>query len=162
NTTLHVPLLFSGPRECRPSTRVTDVVSLVDLTPTLLDILDVPAPSHVSGRSLRAALHGEAIGSRDCYAETETPVVYNRWSPLQTVIADGWKYIQTSRPELYDLAHDPGELTNLVEKESATLENTRGALEQMQQSFVLATAQNLKLSDEDVAKLRSLGCLSGG
>lgn len=161
NTTVQVPFVFRGP-QCRPGTRVPAVVSLVDVAPTVLDMVGISAPPHVSGRSLRAALNGESIESRDCYAETETPFVYGHWSPSRTVITDRWKYIRTTRPELYDLEHDPGELTNLVDKDAATLEEMRSALELLEQSFVPATAQNLKLSDKDLARLRSLGYLSGG
>src|SRR5207247_321513 len=32
NTTLHVPFVFVGPRDCQPGTRVFEPVSLVDLT----------------------------------------------------------------------------------------------------------------------------------
>ncbi len=162
NTTLHVPLVFVGPRECQPGKRVPDVVSLVDLTPTLLDILQIPAPQHVSGRSLRAALKGQAIGSRDCYAETDTPFVYNHWSPLRTVISHRWKYIQTTRPELYDLQNDPGEETNLAESAVEECRQMQNVLAVMQKAFVSAAAQNVRLSEKDRANLQSLGYLSGG
>ena len=162
NSTLHVPLAFAGPRIGRPGHRVKDVVSLVDLTPTLLDILKVPTPKHVSGRSLVAALNGRDIGSRDCYAETDTPFMYNRWAPLRAVISDRWKYIHTTRPELYDLEQDPGELTNLVESDPEQAVQMSNRLAVLEESFITATEQNLDLSEKDRAKLMSLGYLSGG
>ncbi len=113
NSTLHVPLVFVGLPECQPQTRVANTVSLVDLMPTVLDLLKIPSPDHISGRSLLPALKGQAIESRDCYAETEMPYFLNHWSPLKTMISDHWKYIETTRPELYNLEQDPGELTNL-------------------------------------------------
>ncbi len=42
NSTLHVPFVFVGAPECQPGTHVRDSVSLVDPTPTVLDILRIP------------------------------------------------------------------------------------------------------------------------
>ena len=50
---LRVPLIFVGTKYCRPGTRVTTTVSLADLTPTVLDILNLRQSIHVSGRSLK-------------------------------------------------------------------------------------------------------------
>ncbi len=161
NTTLQVPLVFVYPPLCRPNIHVQDVVSLVDITPTLLDIAKIPSPKHVSGRSLRTALKGKALGARDCYAETDTPFITNRWSPQRAIISDRWKYIQTTRPELYDLEKDPRELTNLADTATDESEQMRDRLVDLEAKLVPATAQNLKLSDSDRAKLLTLGYLSG-
>ncbi len=162
NTTLHVPLVMAGPRTyCQPGHRVTEPVSLADLTPTLLDLLKIPTPGHVSGRSLRAALAGESLSSRPCYAETEAPFRGNHWCPLHTVIAGPWKYIHTTRPELYDLDTDPGETTNLVTSAVDQLREMKAVLEVMQEHFVPARAGNLNLSKADLQKLAGLGYLAG-
>ena len=103
NTTLHTPFVFVGQRFCQPGTRVATPVSLADLTAP-----DDPGhPREFRRRTMSVGeacvLHckGESIGSRDCYAETHTPYVYNHWSPLHTIISDRWKYIHTTRPELF-------------------------------------------------------------
>jgi arylsulfatase A-like enzyme/Tfp pilus assembly protein PilF len=162
NSTLRVPLVVAGPRLCQPGTRVRNAVSLVDLTPTLLDVLRITPPKHTSGRSLLAALKGQAIGSQNCYAETETPFMYNHWAPLRTLISDRWKYIQTTRPELYDLKNDPGELMNLTESAVEESENARNLLSLLEATFIPATAHNLQLPEKDLLLLQSLGYLSGG
>ncbi|WP_010583983.1 sulfatase-like hydrolase/transferase [Schlesneria paludicola] len=164
NTTLHVPLAFLGPRPCQRGTRVPEAVSLVDVMPTVLDLMKLSAPRHVSGRSLLPALKGQPIEPRDCYAETETPFLLNRWSPLQTVISDHWKYIHTTQPELYDLSIDPGELTNLIDSASHHDERRQmqDRLSVMQESFVPIDAQHVNLSEKDLAALQALGYVSGG
>ena len=48
-----------------------------------------------------------------------TPTRYYGANSLLGVIADGWKYIETTRPELYDLRSDPAEAVNLLEREPA-------------------------------------------
>ena len=48
-----------------------------------------------------------------------TPTRYYGTSSLLGVVVDGWKYIETSRPELYDLRSDPAENVNLLEREPA-------------------------------------------
>lgn len=162
NSTLHVPLVFAGLPECQPKTRVANTVSLVDLMPTVLDLLKIPSPDHISGRSLLPALKGQAIESRDCYAETEMPYFLNHWSPLKTLISDRWKYIETTRPELYNLELDPDELTNV----ESTAEDDRVAMEillaDMQESFQRTRAEKAELSERDKVSLQSLGYVSGG
>jgi arylsulfatase A-like enzyme/predicted Zn-dependent protease len=161
NTTLHVPFVFAGPPEFRPGTHIREAVSLVDLAPTVLEILRIPPPPHCSGRSLLAAIRGGTLPARDCYAETHTPFVYNHWSPLQAVISGRSKYIETTRPELYDLENDPGELSNLVESATEERQRMREALEDLKSEFVPAAAQNLKLTERDLEHLRTLGYVAG-
>ena len=161
NSTLRVPLVFVCPRIFRRNIHVPEVVSLADMTPTVLDVAGIPLPKHVSGRSLRAALQGQAIGSRDCYAETDTPFMSNRWSPLRAIISDRWKYIQTTFPELYDLENDPLELTNLADTAKDECQRMKDRLIELEATLVPSTAQNLKLSESDRAKLMTLGYVSG-
>ena len=162
NSTLHVPLVFVGSDVCKPGTRVTTPVSLVDVMPTVLEMLDLPALDRMSGQSILSGLQGNAVEERDCYAETETPYQINRWSPLQTVISGKWKYIQTTRPELYNLESDPGELKDLVASSVDDAERLKELLEDMQQSFVKVDAQSANLSEKDFANLRTLGYVDGG
>lgn len=162
NSTLHVPLAFAGPKIQRSGFHVAEPVSLVDLTPTVLDLLGIPSPKHVSGRSLLEALKGNAITANVCYAEAEAPFYVNRWCPLKTVISDRWKYIETTRPELYDLQNDPGELTNLIDTAEEERQELQAVLELIREKFDQHTAQDVKLSQHQQASLETLGYLSNG
>ncbi len=162
NTTLHVPFVFVGPEQhCQPGTRVSPAVSLADLMPTLLDVLRIPAPKNVSGRTLFPALKGQPLEARDCYAEAESPFVLNGWSPLQTVISGRWKYIQTTRPELYDLDNDPGELNDLAGTSSEECVRLQARLQTLQKGFTVARSDKVNLSEKDLANLRALGYVGG-
>ena len=163
NSTLHVPLVIAGPPElCKPGCRVSTPVSLVDLMPTLLDVLRIPNPDHVSGRSLQPAMRGDSLPVRACYAETEAPFRENRWCPQHAVIVNDWKYIHTTRPELFNLESDPREEVNLVDTSADQLREMQSILEVTQEAFVVSNAGNLNLTASDLQKLRDLGYLAGG
>ena len=64
---LHVPLLIHHPAGIRR--RIADYVSLLDLSPTLLELLDVPVPRTFQGRSWKAALENGSEIRRPVIAE---------------------------------------------------------------------------------------------
>lgn len=156
NSTLRVPLIVVYPRTIARLTRVDEVVSLVDVTPTVLNMMQLPPLPHSSGRSLLPAILGQRLGARDVYAESETPYFDNHWSPLRTVISDRWKYIQTTKPELYDLKNDPQELKNLIESDPQQTQDMRNRLQRLEETFVTAKPDEVHLSDEDRANLRDI------
>jgi arylsulfatase A-like enzyme len=120
---VRVPLVLALPAAlgaAAPQGTVGDrVVSLVDLYPTLLDLLGVPAPGGTDGRSL---LREPAPGDRTVYLETLNPYLDNGWAPLYAARRHGLKYIRAPRPELYDLTEDPGEGRNLLAAGTAVAE----------------------------------------
>ena len=107
---LHVPLVIRSPNIA--PRRIADVVRLVDVMPTVLDLLRVPrSPS--DGISLRRKLNGEAGQDElDAYSESEYPRRFG-WSPLRALRAGRYKLIAAPRPELYDLDRDPFEQQNI-------------------------------------------------
>jgi arylsulfatase A-like enzyme/Flp pilus assembly protein TadD len=118
---LRVPLVMRVPRAA-PSPRALDVpVSLIDIAPTIVSLVGAPVPKEVQGVDLSPWLAGRGAGggARPLYAETVTPTRYYGATSLLGVLVDGWKYIETTRPELYDLRSDPAEALNLLEREPA-------------------------------------------
>jgi arylsulfatase A-like enzyme len=121
---LRVPLIVRSPD--LPAGRVEAPVSLLDLTPTLLDLQGQPHDG-LQGRSLRAVAHGEA-GAAESLAKR--PQAFGR--PLYG--ADGWGVVVDGDKWLarggfwgvYDLAADPGETKNLARP--ATLKGKPEAL----------------------------------
>lgn len=115
---LRVPLIVRVPR-ARASRQVDLPVSLIDIVPTVLSQVGAPLPKEVQGVDLSPWLAGQGAGARarPLYAETVTPTHYYGANSLLGVIADGWKYIETTRPELYDLRTDPAEAVNLLDRE---------------------------------------------
>ncbi|MCX6550972.1 MAG: tetratricopeptide repeat protein, partial [Acidobacteria bacterium] len=85
---------------------------------TLMDLLRFPRRD-VDGVSLLPLVHGDALATRELYAETFAPLLDFGWSSLRSVRAGSLKYIAAPRPELYDLVSDPGEGVNLEPSQSA-------------------------------------------
>jgi arylsulfatase A-like enzyme len=115
---LHVPLAFVPPASDASiprNARVADRVQLIDVAPTLLEYLELPAPEHLQGRSLLSLLRG----SPDPLPE---PAIVSAWPRLgrAALRKDNWKLVRERRAtdttiELYDLATDPAELENLFD-----------------------------------------------
>ena len=162
NSTLHVPLIVSCPTLCQTGHRVATPVSQVDLLPTVLESLHVDVPEGVSGISLRPALRGSPLPPRACYSETESVYDAFGWAPLTCVVDDAWKYVQTTREELYNLHDDPQELVNLAESEPAQRESMRQRLAELQNEMVEGRAGEATLDESDRQKLASLGYFAGG
>ncbi len=109
---LRVPLMIRAPG-LAPG-RVGEVVRLTDVMPTILDLLDVPAlTTDLDGISLVPLMSGRAAGlDLEAFAESVQPERLG-WSALGALRAGRFKVIDAPRPELYDLARDPFEETNI-------------------------------------------------
>jgi arylsulfatase A-like enzyme len=70
--TLRVPLLVWAPPAIRPVV-VTSPARLVDIMPTILDLVGVGAPSALDGRSARSLIGGAAVEDPGSYLEALTP-----------------------------------------------------------------------------------------
>jgi choline-sulfatase len=113
DTTLHVPLVIAGPSISRRAIR--DPIALVDVPRTVLRLLDVES-FESDGVDLSPALAGGLLSRREIYAESFAPLLDFGWSPLRSLRADSFKFISAPKPELYDIAKDPGEGTNLIDQ----------------------------------------------
>jgi len=120
-----VPLLVRLPGGARAGERVAAPVSVVDVTPTVLDALGLAVPAGLDGVSL---LTERPQGS---YVESYNGYLNYGWSPLAGWIEGPSKYLHGTEPELYDLASDPGETRNLLGARSEDVARARAALERL-------------------------------
>jgi len=164
-TTLHVPLVARGPG-LRPGTLVGGIARSVDLFPTVMDLLGLASRSpHTAGRSIAPALRGEALADEPAFAESLVPLIHYGWSDLRAVRDGRWKYILAPRPELYDLDRDPGELTNLVDREPSRARAMRTGLEQhlrTEEAAVRSAPAAAAVPADLLEKLGALGYVSPG
>ncbi|HJZ85854.1 MAG TPA: sulfatase-like hydrolase/transferase [Polyangia bacterium] len=119
---LHVPLFVRVPGV--PPRRVDAPTMLIDLAPTLLDLVKADLPGAFRGQSLLGPLLGDAPPpTRRVYAEMLPAHNWNHHH--KAMVESGWKLlyrVSDNAFELYHLKVDAGEHHNLWESE-----RTRGA-----------------------------------
>lgn len=109
---LRVPLILRAPGV--PAGRIDTPVSLLDLTPTVLDLVGVDPAQALDGTSLAGLARGdaEAVATFEARNHAFGRPLYGRerWG----VIVDDQKWsTHNGRETLHDLAADPGEAKNL-------------------------------------------------
>lgn len=119
---VRVPMLWLLPQRAgaRRGAKIARPVSLLDIAPTVLDLVGLESDVPMVGRSLVAALMGAAAPARPVVAECY------RFGRKKRAVVD-WPYklvvdFTMGTAELYDLARDPRERRNLVEAEPATFD----------------------------------------
>lgn len=109
---IRIPLIIRWPN-CPYSGHTRAIASLVDVTPTILDMLQIQPAGVLDGRSLRPVLSGDAGPREHVLIET---VDDPRKLRLKTVVTVDHKltwYAGQDFGELYDLRTDPAERVNL-------------------------------------------------
>lgn len=154
--TLHVPLILRLPGRI-PAGTSHRLAGLSALTPTVLDVLQQHDPAF-QGASL---LNDAAPAEEGCYGESVYPFIAYRWAPLCSLTTKRWKYIFGPEPELYDLAADPLEKTNLAQAEPALADQMNADLERIRVNLKPRRTETLSLDPQALAQLRSLGYLAG-
>jgi cytochrome c-type biogenesis protein CcmH/NrfG len=155
DTTLHVPLIISGPGV--PSSRtIDDRVALIDVAPTVTRILGV-APFDADGIDIRPAFNGSALPNRELYAESFAPLLDFGWSPLHALRSDRWKYIEAPTPELFDLTRDPNEEHDLSRAEQTRVAQLHDAIARRSDPAPDVSG----IDPEAKARLQALGYASG-
>lgn len=157
DTTLRVPLILSGPSLA--SRQIDTPTAHVDLAPTLMGLLGVPRID-ADGIDLAPALNGAALPDREIYAESLAPLLDFGWSPLRSVRAAGWKFIEAPRPELYAVAEDRAEDTDRANADTARVASMRKRLERYGTTTDLRPGILTGVDRDARARLQALGYAS--
>lgn len=110
----HIPMIIKLPDdfEAKEIMESSDKpVSLYDIMPTILDVLDINIPSEVDGQSMLSLIKGEDVKWRE-FVHGEHSTCYSELQEMQYLTDGKIKYIWFPRigeEQLFDLEHDPYE-----------------------------------------------------
>jgi choline-sulfatase len=155
DVTIRVPwVLWAGDRLNGSSDAL---VRLIDLAPTVLDLIGVGAPREFGGASVVRRVR-DVTTSPSAYFEAMDANLTRNWAPLTGIVSGTDKLIDLPKPELYDLARDPGESRNLFASDgerARTLDAVlRSAIQELGSN---GSAETATLSVEARQRLQALG-----
>jgi arylsulfatase A-like enzyme len=131
DNTLRVPCIIRYPTKVPAGRRVKGFNQHKDMVPTLMELMDIKAGVPFDGQSLMKLVRGETPN-----LDTEFYLTECTWMRKHGWRTPEWKFFEALEPdfhfkpqvELYDLLHDPEELTNLAEKEPGVVEMLRARM----------------------------------
>ena len=155
---LRVPLIICHP-DYPEGTIVPYQVSLIDLAPTILEMLDLPPVESFRGQSLVPYLTRELHSDRTVYAGyilKDDRVIACR--------DDGWKLVASTskEPQLYNLVSDPSETINVAHEFPGRVERLQESIESISGEMStesMAVTDIERLPQETIERLRGLGYL---
>jgi arylsulfatase A-like enzyme len=160
---IRVPLLLRVPGITDAGRVVDQQVRLIDLMPTLLELLGAPRPDGGAGISLVPLLHGESIVEAPALSEWGYRSLVSWRAPPWKLIYD----IDSGESMLFRLDDDPRELNDLsAEEPDRVARLTRAMTEALAAAIAsregLAVEEgNVELAAEQVEQLRALGYVDG-
>jgi len=163
---LQVPLLIVDPRAATQVEVAHRRVGVIDLMPTVLDLLDLEIPSYLQGRSLAPAVRNEELDEAVYYAEVRTPSPTRQGAsdPRKTfdpvaVFEGPFKFVLGLEPEaLYDLTLDPRESNSVaLDAQAETLERLRLLASQHKQATADSFFSSGGINPEVLKELQALG-----
>lgn len=109
---IHIPAIVCGPG-VQAEARVTDIISAMDLGPTVLDLAEARVPTWMEARSLLPYLRSEATDSRDCtFSEHSDDKILDQTEYMTMVRKGNWKlvhFVDFAEGQLFNLDADPRE-----------------------------------------------------
>ena len=165
---VRVPLIVRGPGVAAGV--VPTQVRTIDIVPTLLELLDVPAKDELDGRSLVPLFRGEreteprlaysdALNLYDTHSPRAAALPPGQYDNLYALQDGRWKLVwherEPAQSELYDLAADPQELDNLYSPDHPEARRLEAVLVARQVTRV--TPEGSGDDDPNAAALQALG-----
>jgi arylsulfatase A-like enzyme len=178
---LKVPLILKSPTFSNPDRKIHEWAGIIDVAPTILDILDLPIPREFQGVSLlplidrvnipERAFLAEAshLGNQKCLISDGYAYHFNQFPPLGEHLFNWKRFLYVwrnimhfSKNRLYSLSRDPDEKDNVIAEELETAEYMKKQLlEKVKSNLSRSTApaggQEITIDEETRKHLESLG-----
>ncbi len=159
NATVHVPLIVKTPANSgiRPGRR-SEPVETTAVAATLLHLAGIK--DSIQSQSQSSGLFAATADRRDsAYSETFYPFSSFGWSPLHALETGRFHYIESPKPELYDLESDPGETRNILTEQPATVSVLKERMQHLlaHNPFAGHDSAAGNLNPDAQEKLRALG-----
>jgi len=167
---IRVPLVFYYPNAPHKGKVILSQVQLIDIAPTVCDILKIKKQKTFEGKSLLPLIEGKDISSDYAFSEhkenqddlstgdwvyTKISIRSTEWKLVYYMDRQGGKEYQ-----LYNLKNDPQELNNLADIEKDQFKLMKAKLEEYMTRAKQNISSSIKPLDEETKeKLRSLGYL---
>jgi arylsulfatase A-like enzyme len=167
---IRVPLIVRAPG-LEAGRRISQLVELIDVGPTVLDLLQIPDERSSQGRSLTGLLDGESPGQPDARAYSElsddAPLIgeVRGRTHSRAVWSESWSYLQRmdGTVELYEHSGDPGQTANRIGAEGETARAFEAELQSLvavlESAAKPAPAAGAPVGEEEREQLRTLGYL---
>jgi arylsulfatase A-like enzyme len=161
---VHIPLIVKLPADRSPAHRSVDAqVRILDILPTVFELVGVEQPGTFVGASLMPLMMGDETADRLAYCES---TLYG--ADRIALRSDRYKIIYDMDPdrqkkaELYDWRDDPGERRNLIDSDPVVAEQLLSELrvlagELTQEARKMSELEPTTLSPSEVESLKSLG-----
>lgn len=167
DSTMHVPLVMRVPGGPRGQ-RLDVLASLVDVFPTVADLLGVPVPGQVQGHSLAPWIRDPSRKSdedREVYMESLVGALDFGWGPLRGLRTAREKLIHGPKPRLFRVTEDPEEVFDRAAEDPAAVARLTDRLARALHRWnapETTPAARAQLNAEESAKIAALGYLTGG
>ncbi len=162
--TIRIPLIVKLPGNSQKKV-VERLVNLVDIMPTITELLNIIPPEQTLGKSLlkrEGALFEikKAVYSEDAPEYTFSELDY--MSTLKIIMTPEWKYIydyNNKTGQLYNLKSDPSELNNLIDKETTKADQLKKQLFKWVSNSkrYYSKGHSLQPTPEEIERLKALG-----
>jgi arylsulfatase A-like enzyme len=169
NEALHVPLIMYWPKTLPAGKRIKDLVQVVDIMPTILELANLPNPLEIQGCSLLPIINEVSSSKNLAYTE----LFRNKYriekygkrfdKRLKSLQTKEVKLIKSSagENELYDLVNDPYEQKNIYNSSADQRQELEVLLKQLektfQQSSDIETSKDIEFNEKIKERLMGLG-----
>jgi len=162
---IKMPFIIKYPDAIKPNTKINDIISNVDIAPTMLDIAGIEIPSHVQGKSFLNILKGKTDKNwrQSMYYHYYEYPFWHHVQPHYGIRTERFKlihfYYDIDVWELYDLDSDPHELNNLIlsQTHSKTIKKLKKELYALKKKYgnTMSLDELRKIADTNFGGLES-------